>query len=588
MRKPGGWWVGSNDREEAELIRAVYRNLPAGGLVMQFVVVVLCLGVFYLGPERLPELLIWFALSVALLIWQLGLWAWWRSSQLTSAGWRSWSRRLILVCLADGMRWGLATLFLAAPGAADQQVWVCMIVGGAVCASVASWGSYVRAYYAMLFPAMVPYIVWAAFLPDPRYWGVAVLGAILTCALGWRQTRSYTEAVRLRFENLDLAERLAEQKEVAEQASRAKTQFLAAASHDLRQPLHALGLFVAALGRTRGVVAGQRLTAQITETVDAMGGLLGALLDVSQLDAGTITPERQPVAIGPLLVRLCGEQAAELADRPIRLDWVATGAVADTDPVLLERILRNLIGNAVRHTREGRILVGCRRRGQRVLVQVWDTGPGIDAVNRSRIFEEYFQIGNLERDRTKGLGLGLAITQRLAALLDCPLELHSEVGRGSMFSISLPRASGGMPVADAPDEGRTGAGRVFVIDDEQLVRESMSALLRAWGYDVVAADSGDELMARVDMAHPPDLIICDWRLRGEETATAVIDRVRAAYRAMTPALLITGDTAPERLRDAHQTGHILLHKPVAPGRLRAAVGNVIGREGSPRSQALLR
>lgn len=574
--------MDKDDREEAELIRAVYRNLPAGGLVMLFAGFVLCVGVFYLAPERRLPLLGWFGLSLAILAWQLGLWAMWRRAQPADAEWRLWSRRLILTCLADGARWGLATLALAAPGAADQQVWVCMIVGGAACASVASWGSYVRAYYALLFPAMVPYIVWAAFVPDPRYWGVAVLGAILTTAiawLGWRQTGSYTQAVRLRFENLDLAARLAEQKEVAEQASRAKTQFLAAASHDLRQPMHALGMFAAALGRMRMPAAAARLTQQMAATVDAMGGLLGALLDVSQLDAGTVKPEPRLVAIGPLLGRLCREQAVELAGRPIRLTWVDTRLVAHTDPVLLERMLRNLITNAARHTREGRILVGCRRREARVSVEIWDTGPGIDADHRAMVFEEYFQVGNPERDRTQGLGLGLAITRRLAALLDCPLELRSEVGRGSVFSVSAPRASDDAPAIEIPEAPGPSAGLVFVVDDEQLVRDSMSALLTAWGYTVVAAGSGDELMARAGVEPPPKLLICDWRLRGDERAAALIARVRAVFGAQTPVLLITGDTAPERLRDAHETGHLLLHKPVAPGRLRAAVGNLVAGDG---------
>jgi two-component system, sensor histidine kinase len=578
--------VASSDREQAELIRAVYGNVPAGVSVMLFGVVSVSGGVVYLAPDRLPQLRLWIGVSLAIAVAQLGLWLWRRWARPPDADWRRWRDRLVLACLADGARWGWATLWIAPLGAADLQVWVCMIVGGATCASVASWGNYVRVYYAMLFPAMTPYIAWAATVPDPRYRGVAVLGGILTLAMAWlsrRQSRAFVEAVRLRFENLDLAERLREQKELAEQANLAKTQFLAAASHDLRQPMHALGMLVAALGRSRLDGADARLARQIAESVEAMDGLFESLLDISQLDAGMVQPQARPFAIQPLIARLCREQAAELRNRPVRLRWVDCGLTVDTDPVLLERMLRNLIGNAVRHTREGKVLVGCRRRGGRVSVEVWDTGPGIAPEQQARVFQEYVQLGNPERDRTKGLGLGLAITRRLALLLDCPLALRSAPGRGSVFSVSVPLSTSAQAEPVEPlDVGALQPGLVFVVDDEVLVQESTAQLLEAWGYQVVTGGSADELLARA-RGRTPDLVICDWRLRGDETATAVIAQVRRVSGVDAPALLITGDTAPDRLRAAHDTGLPLLHKPVAPARLRAAVGNLTRKARAPLS-----
>jgi signal transduction histidine kinase/CheY-like chemotaxis protein len=568
--------VAASDREQAERIRALYGNVPAGVSVMLLGVVSVSGGVVYLAPDRLPQLRIWIGASLAIAALQLGLWLWRRRAWTSGSDWRRWRDRLALACLADGARWGWATLGIAPLGAADLQVWVCMIVGGATCASVASWGNYTRVYYAMLFPAMVPYVLWAATVPDPRYRGVAVLGSILTVAMAWlsrRQSRAFAEAVRLRFENQDLAERLREQKELAEQANLAKTQFLAAASHDLRQPVHALGMFVAALRRSRMDAAGGRLTRQIAETVEAMDGLFESLLDISQLDAGMVRPEARAFASGPLIARICREQAPQLRDRPVRLRWVDCAAVVETDPVLLERMLRNLIGNAVRHTREGRVLVGARRRGRRLVVEVWDTGPGIPAAQHAQVFQEYFQLGNPERDRTKGLGLGLAITRRLARLLDCPLDLRSAPGQGSMFSVSIPRAARAAAAAEPAEAAAPQAGLVFVVDDEALVQESTARLLETWGYAVVTGGSADELLSRA-AGRTPDLVICDWRLRGEETAPAVIERIRRACGVEAPALLITGDTAPDRLRAAHETGLALLHKPVAPARLRAAVGNL--------------
>ncbi|HEX7945267.1 MAG TPA: ATP-binding protein, partial [Phenylobacterium sp.] len=517
-----------SDREQAELIRTLYRNLPVQVLCLLVGAAVLTAGLSYLAPDRAPQAIAWLAVSAVIAAGELALWAWHRQTRPSDAEWRHWGRLATLAALVDGLRWGFGSIWMPAPGNFDQQQWVCMVVGGAACASVAALGTYMPAFVALLVTAMVPYFFYAAYVGDPRYLGVALLGMILTVAviaLGNRLRGNLGEALRLKFENLDLAESLREQKEVAEEANRAKTQFLAAASHDLRQPMHALGLFVAALSRTRMTPEGERLTGQIAETVDAMGGLFGALLDISQLDAGLVAPQRRAFEIGPLLARLCREQAAELGRRPVTLRRVESRAIIESDPVLLERMLRNLISNAVQHTPKGRVLVGCRRRGGRLSVQVWDTGPGIAPEHQEQVFREYYQLGNPERDRAKGLGLGLAITRRLSVLLDCPVGLRSQVGRGSMFSLDVPRAAAGArePVEAVPSAGPL-QGLVFVIDDELMVQQSMTHLLDAWGYEVVTGGSVEELMARADPARAPDLVICDWRLRGEETALSAIAR----------------------------------------------------------------
>lgn len=567
-----------SDRERGELMRGLYRNIPVVVLCMMFGAAATCGGLLYLAPQRGFDIAAWFALGVAVAVLQLGLWLWQRRVGLADTQWRRWARRLILVSFADGARWGLATLWLAASGDPDQMMWVCMVAGGAACASVASLGSYAPAYYALLFPAIVPYLIRATTLSDPRYWGVAVLGAVVLLGMTWLgrlQSRTLDGALRLRFENLDLAEDLRRQRDLAQQANDAKAQFLAAASHDLRQPMHALGMFVAALRRTRLDSTEGRLLHQIEETVEAMGRLFENLLDVSQLDAGMTRPSAKAFAIQPMLSRLVREHASELQGRPLELRQVACTAFARTDPVLLERMLRNLVSNAVRHTARGRILVGCRRRGDRLSMEVWDTGPGIAAQDEARVFDEFVQLGNPERDRAKGLGLGLAITRRLAELLDCPITLRSQPGRGSVFAISVPLASVGAPLdreESPPAPGSTGL--VFVVDDEALVRDSTAQLLATWGYEAVTGGSADELLARAD-GRRPDLIVCDWRLRGGETATHAVAQIRRACGVEAPVLLITGDIAAAQLRTIQATGFPLLHKPVPAGRLRAAVANLV-------------
>jgi CheY-like chemotaxis protein len=239
-------------------------------------------------------------------------------------------------------------------------------------------------------------------------------------------------------------------------------------------------------------------------------------------------------------------------------------------------MLRNLVSNAVRHTREGRILVGCRP-GAQVTIGVWDTGPGIAAESQQRVFQEFFQLDNPERDRRKGLGLGLAITQRLAILLDCPVELRSTPGRGSAFLVRAPAARFDAPpeVHDQPNTALgPGVGLVLVVDDEVSVQQAMRASLQSWGYDVVTADATAQALERL-AGRQPKLIFCDWRLRGHETGEGVVRAIRAALGAAIPAVLVTGDTTPELLQRINDTGLVLLHKPVPAGKLRATTANLI-------------
>jgi len=246
-------------------------------------------------------------------------------------------------------------------------------------------------------------------------------------------------------------------------------------------------------------------------------------------------------------------------------------------------MLRNIVSNAVRHTQRGRILVGCRR-GPRLTIGVWDTGPGIETENQHKIFEEFFQLSNPERDRRNGLGLGLAITKRLAELLDCTLELRSQPGKGSAFLLGAATAvfDAEAEVAGEPNTALgSGAGLILVIDDEISVREAMQASLESWGYDVVTAETAADALQRLG-DRQPQLMFCDWRLRDHQTGGAVVEAIRDAFGATIPAVLITGDTTPALLQQISGTGLTLLHKPVVAGKLRAAAANLI-RQSSARA-----
>jgi signal transduction histidine kinase/CheY-like chemotaxis protein len=371
-------------------------------------------------------------------------------------------------------------------------------------------------------------------------------------------------------------------------ANQAKSRFLAAASHDLRQPLHALGMFVAQLrGRvTEPEVAA--LTGKVEAAVTALQQLLDSILDISRLDAGIVSPAPVDFPLAPLLERLAESFAPQAERKGLRLRAVPTRVAVQSDPVLLERVLLNLLANALRYTERGGIVIGCRRRGERVRIEVWDSGTGIAPEHHQAVFQEFYQVGNPERDRQKGLGLGLAIAARVARLLGSRIDMHSRVGRGSVFAIELPRGKASATRAGAPAvryqaDSLRGA-LILVVDDDPLVREAMETLFQQWGCEVASAANGDQAVAQARrLVRAPDAIVCDYRLPEGETGIDAIRRLQAAVGADVPAALVTGDTAPERLREAQAGGYALLHKPLQPAKLRALLEHLLAARETRRA-----
>ncbi len=396
------------------------------------------------------------------------------------------------------------------------------------------------------------------------------------CAQAYKSSLAFRQMIETRFANEALVEQLREESQraiaaraEAESANLAKLKFLAAASHDLRQPIHAQGLFLALLARTDLSVLQREVLDHARAASTASGDMLNTLLDFSRIEAGVVTPVTRAFRLQPLLNHIEIELAPQADAKGIVYRCPETWAVVDSDPALVELILRNLVSNAIRYTTQGGVLVAVRKRAERVLVQVYDTGMGIAPEHHETIFQEFHQLGNPERDRHKGLGLGLAIARGLAHGLDLALRLNSRLGRGSMFELTLPLSHATVvsePDADAPmrlDHASLLNVRIMVIDDDKAVCIAMQHLLCEWGADCLVAESIEEalLLART---HPPALVISDYRLREERTGTEAIAAMRAQHGAALPALLVTGDTAPQRLRDAQASGVPLLHKPVTP------------------------
>jgi len=382
------------------------------------------------------------------------------------------------------------------------------------------------------------------------------------------------------IENARLLDDVQEKSHQLELANTYKSRFLAAASHDLRQPLHALNLFIAQLRTETNRAERTRLVEHIDAAVGSINDLFDALLDMSKLDAGVLAPNLTEFPIKRLLERMKTTFAEAAREKGLCLRVVPNRAWVRSDFILLERIALNLVSNAVRYTARGGVVIGCRRRGGWLRIDVWDSGVGIAEDQQRKIFGEFYQVAAPEPGRLGGLGLGLSIVDRLGLLLKHPVELASRPGKGSRFSVSVPLVATRSAIADAEPPATFAdhvKGRlIVVIDDDPLVLEGMRGILRSWGCRVVTAASDSAALARLTEEYgQPDLIISDYRLADGKTGIEAIDCLRAALGSTVPAFLISGDTGPERLREATASGYHLLHKPVPPMALRTTLNRLL-------------
>lgn len=369
----------------------------------------------------------------------------------------------------------------------------------------------------------------------------------------------------------------------AEQANLGKTRFLAAASHDLHQPLNAARLFLGALADEVCSERGQELLGRVDAALDTVDDLLCALLDISKLDAGAWPVSLDDVALAPLLLRLGAEYGPQAQAVGLALRVVPCDAVVFTDRHLFERLLRNLISNAIRYTAAGRVLVGCRRRADHVRVEVWDTGVGIPESKRRLIFQEFQRLGNTPRKESKGLGLGLTIVERIARLLDLRIGLDSRVGSGSCFSVSVPYGTT-LPAARPPDApveavpaGNLAGRCIVVIENDTEVLEGMQALLGSWQCRLIGARSVSDVPAALASAGlVPDLLVVDYHLDDGANGVEAIATLRAQFGERLPALVISSDHTAELRSQLKASGHAFLAKPIGPARLRAMMSYLLG------------
>jgi len=501
-------------------------------------------------------------------------------------------RMMVTLSFVNGLIQGVGVALFFPSLGLEQKAIVTMIMVCLSAGAVAANAGYSRAFYAWAVPMFIALaLAWVRQGDVPSAW-IAVLLVLFPIVQSFfvrDNERVLRRSFGIRYQNEQLIRELevqrqavARERDRAEDANRAKSRFLASASHDLRQPLHTLSLYSAALGMRKTDERTQQMAREIATAITSLGSLLDALLDISKLDADAVRPEPSRFTLDALARRVAGDfrPIAEAKGLALEVD-AGTPLTVETDVVLLERVLRNLADNAIKYTERGAVRIDVRRAGDCALLSVSDSGPGIPRAEQERVFEEFYQLSNPERDRSRGIGLGLAIVRRLTNLLGVEMKLDSEPGAGTTFRLTLPLAAE-RPVAREPAPAERAEValpdglRVLVTDDEGSVREGMRALLETWGCAVTLASNIAEALAVLGETGA-DLIIADQRLRGRETGVELVRRARGLVPEL-PALLITGDTAADLHREAGTLGLALLHKPVSDRSLQQAIAAAVRKE----------
>lgn len=518
-----------------------------------------------------------------------------RAEPRTLHDWQRWGRYSAVGTVIAGTLWGATGWAFYGLGSEQAQTTgLIVIVYTFTVAGVPMLSTQPRLCLAYAMLSFLPLVLRIALVGDLQSYQLAAELLIiisLTAVLANSYRQALQRAIDLKLQADELAARLRVESQAAdaarheaEIANRAKTQFFTAASHDLRQPLHAMGLFAEALRQRVHEPEVARLVNSINESVDALEGLFSELLDINRIDSGGVEVNPQHFEVGDLFrkLRLHFEPAA--FEKGLALRLRGDRHLVHADPLLLERVLRNLVSNAIRYTDDGSVLVSCRRRGDTVLVQVWDTGVGIGEAEQVRVFDEFYQVPgarHLDFEQRKGLGLGLSIVQRLAQLMNAPLAMRSQLTHGTVLTLILPigkvprsvtstLSSKGL-ASNITLEGRL----VVIVEDEPAVREGLSVLITGWGASVVAFDSVADSARWAADADPvvvrPDLLIVDFRLEEGRSGIDAIRVLRERFGAEVPAIVVSGSTMSGLEHDALEHDFHLMIKPVLPNRLRAMI-----------------
>lgn len=582
-------WFSRAPEAQEQAANGLQFSAAAAELALRYGVV---LTLSHIGAALLAAASLWNAVPAP----SRNLWlAWAGLAAIAHAGAVWWSRHrhggryvwFVAGVGAVASAWGAAGVLLYSAAPLYQAVLVVLVFAVAAVALLVL-AAFARLYALYLLISVSPLLLRLAADGDAPHAVIATSGAVLAAALGvlaYTVRGTLRSWFALRARNQALVDDLRLQKETAEQANVAKSKFLAAASHDLRQPLHALSLFSAALSDRIRYPEVRRIVDNIMASVAALESLFNSLLDISKLDAGALQPQWSAVALRQILDRLDNDYRPQAEAKGLELHVQSLDDVhVRSDAALLERMLRNLVANAIRYSNAGSVTVTVEVAGARAMVAVRDTGVGIAESDLGTIFDEYVQLQNPERDRNKGLGLGLAIVQRLSHMLDHPVTVDSVPGEGSVFAISVPLAQPHSAPIDTREPGAQTslAGlSVLVIDDDDANREATMTLLQGWGCRVRSVADGEGALRVLREWGAVDCVIADYRLRAGSTGVQVIEALESASAPPPAALILTGDSGLAQQGRIGAQGYRLMQKPAKPARLRAFLGYAARRRSQP-------
>ncbi len=575
-----------DDRIRSIQVETLYKNIHAVFFANLVNTVLFCLVLWQQVDSR--YLLIWAGVLLALTALRAVMtWRYWHDAQ-RDVRLEKWLLRFMLATMMSGLLWGIAGFVFYLPEGGVYQAFLVIFLLGIGAGGMAFLSAHLPTFFGFFGLLTLPLVIRMLMVGDMPHLVMAsmvVVYMMVFMVFGRNVNRMLLDSILLRFDNLDMVEQLTKEKELAEKANIAKSKFLAAASHDLRQPLHALSLLAGALAERIQYAEVKSIVDKIRAAVAALENLFNALLDISKLDSGILQPCIENFELRVLFDRIENDYRPEAEQKGLEFEVQdCGGVVVKSDAILLERILRNFVSNAVRYTGEGRMSVRCEPQADQIVIRVRDTGMGIPAAAQELIFDEYVQLDNPERDREKGLGLGLAIVARIARLLGHEIDLCSEAGKGSEFVVHVPVGEAvnlvNPDVPNMPEFKRDLNGvKVLVIDDESAILDALTVLLEGWGCEVVAAESVEvarQLLQK--QATPPDAILSDYRLREHITGVEAIKTIEAMYGKEIPALLITGDLAILQVAEESAQPYRVLQKPVQPARLRAFLKHVQGQQ----------
>ncbi len=487
---------------------------------------------------------------------------------------------LALGMLSTGCLWAAIPTFFMQDPHSETFVFVSITIAGMISATLPALAAYLPAYLAFVLPifASLASRYYMLDMHAAAFLTLAFLGAM--AGISYIINQIITHSITIDFKNQALLQEVTEAKEKAEQANQAKSRFLAAASHDLRQPLQALGLILESIrlrvdGKDATVAP---LVRQCIESHDALSALLNALLELSRLESHQLEIHRMSLPIRDLAGSIVAEFQPSAQQKGLHLSSSGDDFIVDTDPVLFGRVLRNLISNAIKFTAVGRVSVHWGLEEDEIVLHVSDTGIGIPASELDRVFDEYHQVSNEARNREEGIGLGLSVVKKMCQLLKIPIRLYSIEGQGSTFTLKLPAGQliSAVTSKESAPSDLTGY-RVIIIDDDKALLNAVAGIMSDWNCDSLIADSLDAALQQLQATGvEPDLILSDYRLGGGVTGIDVIKAIRAHCGKEIPAALMSGDTDPALVKRIREQHYYLIHKPVKPTHLRKTMRNLLG------------